>query len=234
MRLAIAILITALAGDLSVAAQTKAPAPQKTPAPRRAPTTKPQPKPLPKVTEPAMFTCPMLLGEGVRTQRSFCDVPIGRDAASGVVIPFPAHRGPVTLMFDLHNRHTYSEEQVKSNRAYSKYTATVGAMASDNTLFSRAVVQSEFRTATDLFDRVSGGSGPGGLKAVAPTGSETIILEIPEEEQSVSIVGEKLSVVRLDGTDNFIAPGRPIAVISNVMLEYSPGPPPKPTPARRK
>jgi hypothetical protein len=211
---------------MSVEAQTR----KTTPAPRRAPTT----KPLPKLTEPVMFACPMLLGEGVRTQRSFCDVPIGRDAASGVIIPLPPHRGPVTLIFDLHNRHTYSEEQVKSNRAYSKYTATVGAMASDNTLFSRAVVQSEFRTAADLFDRVSGGSGPGGLKAVAPTGSETVILEIPEEEQSVSIVGEKLSVVRVDGTDNFIAPGRPIALISNVMLEYSPAPPPKPTPARRK
>jgi len=230
MRLVLAILMTALVGQMVVTAQTTTRKPTTT---RRAPAPA---KPLPKVTEPGMFTCPMLLGEGVRTQRSFCDVPIGRDAASGVVIPFPAHRGPVTITFDLHNRHTYSEEQVKANRAYSKYTATVGAMASDNTLFSRAVVQSEFRTAADLFDRVSGGSGPGGLKAVAPTGSETIILEIPEEEQSVSIVGEKLSVVRLDGTDNFIAPGRPIAVISNVMLEYSPAPPPKPTPtpARRK
>ena len=227
MRVAIAILISALAVQISAAAQTRKTTPA--PAPRRAPTTKPAPKPLPKVTAPAMFTCPMVLGDGVRTQRSFCDVPIGRDAASGVMIPLPPHRGPVTLTFDLHNRHTYSEEQVKANRAYSKYTATVGAMAADNTLLSRAVVQSEFRTSADLFDRVSGGSGPGGLKAVAPTGSETVILEIPEEEQSVSIVGEKLSVVRIDGTDTFIATGRPIAMISNVMLEYSPAPPPKPT-----
>jgi hypothetical protein len=227
MRVAIAILISALAVQISAAAQTRKTTPA--PAPRRAPTAKPAPKPLPKVTAPAMFTCPMVLGDGVRTQRSFCDVPIGRDAASGVMIPLPPHRGPVTLTFDLHNRHTYSEEQVKANRAYSKYTATVGAMAADNTLLSRAVVQSEFRTSADLFDRVSGGSGPGGLKAVAPTGSETVILEIPEEEQSVSIVGEKLSVVRIDGTDTFIATGRPIAMISNVMLEYSPAPPPKPT-----
>jgi len=72
------------------------------------------------------------------------------------------------------------------------------------------------------------------LKAVAPTGSETIVLEIEESEQSVSIVGEKLSVIRADGTDLFTAPGRPIAVISNVTLEYHPAPPPKPTPARRK
>jgi len=229
MKVAIAILIAAVIGQLPIAAQAR----KTTPAPRRAPTTKPQPKPLPKVTEPAMFSCPMLLGEGVRTQRSFCDVPIGRDAASGVMIQLPPHRGPVTVTFDLHNRHTYSEEQVKSNRGYSKYTATVGAMTADNTLLSRAVVQSEFRNAGDLFDRVSGGSGPGGLKAVAPTGLETITLEIPEEEQSISIVGEKLSVVRIDGNDSFIAPGRPIAVISNVMLEYSPAPPPKPTPTAK-
>ena len=45
----------------------------------------------------------------------------------------------------------------------------------DNTLISRAVVQSEFRTAADLVDRVGGGAGPGGVKAVAPTGTESIV-----------------------------------------------------------
>jgi hypothetical protein len=214
MRFAAFILISALALQLPSSAQTG-----KTP-PRRAPAA----KPVPSVTQPAEFTCPMLLGQGVRTERTYCDVPIGRDAASGVVIPFPAHRGPVTVSFDLHNRHTYSEELVKANRGYSKYTATVGVMYSDTTLQTRAYVQSEFRTVADLVDRIQGGSGPGGLKAVAPTGTETIVVEIPEEEQSISIVGEKLAVVRVDGTDTFIAPGRPIAVISNVTLTYRPAP----------
>jgi hypothetical protein len=227
MRLVVAVLIASLAGQIPSFAQARKTAP---PAPRKAPTA----KPLPKVTEAAMFMCPMLLGQGIKTQLSFCDVPIGRDAASGVTIPFPPHKGPVTLTFDLHNRHTYSEELVKNNRAYARYTATVGVMALDTTLLARAVVQSEFRSAADLVDRVGGGSSPGGLKAVAPTGTETVVVEIPEAEQGVSIVGEKLSVIRFDGTDNFTAPGRPIAVISNVMLEYSPAPPPKPAPARRK
>ena len=44
------------------------------------------------------------------------------------------------------------------------------------------------------------------------------------------MLGEKLSVMRPDGVDNFTSPGRPIASISNVMLEYRPGPPPKKTP----
>lgn len=185
-------------------------------------------------TEPAVFDCPSLLGEGVATARSFCDVLIGRDPAAGIVITLPPHTGPVTLTFDLHNRHTYSEELIKANRAYRHYTATIGVLTADNTLLSRAVVQNEFRTAADLLDRVSGGAGPGGVKAVAPTGEEPISVVIPAEERSVSILGEKLAVVRPDAdrVDEFIVPGRPIAVISNVMLTYRPGPVRR-TPTRR-
>ena len=51
-----------------------------------------------------------------------------------------------TLTFDLHNRHTYSEEQVRANRAFARYTATIGVLTMDNTLISRAAVQNEFRT----------------------------------------------------------------------------------------
>ena len=175
-------------------------------------------------TEPAVFDCPSLLGEGVKTKRMFCDVLTGRDSSDGIIINLPPHTGALTLTFDLHNRHTYSEEQVKSNRAYRRYTATIGALTADNTLLARAVIQNEFRTAADLVDRVAGGAAPGGVKAVAPTGLEPIVITIPADQQSVSILGEKLSVDRLDGADNFTTPGRPVAVISNVMLEYRPAP----------
>jgi len=178
------------------------------------------------------MTCPSLLGVGVKTKLSFCEVNTGRDPANGIIVKFPPHRGPVTLTFNLHNRHLYSEEQVKAKRAFARYTATIGVLALDNTLISRAVVQSEFRTAADLFDRVGGGAG-GGVKAVAPTGSEPISVTIPEEEEAVSLLGEKLTVERLDDSNKFdtrtyMQPDRPIADISNVMIEYRPGPPPKP------
>ncbi len=202
---------------------------------RRAPARRPAAPAQPAVTrEPAVLQCPSLLGEGIQTKRSFCDVLTGRDPAGGIVIAIPPHTGPVTLTFDLHNRHTYSEELVKSRRAYRRYTATIGALTEDNTLLSRAIVQNEFRTEADLLDRVGGGAGPGGVKAVAPTGSETITITVPAEENSVSILGEKLHVIRPEGTDNFIAPGRPIAIISNVMLEYRPAPVRRTAPARRR
>ena len=64
-------------------------------------------------------------------------------------------------------------------------------------------------------------------KAVAPTGSEPITIAIPEAEAQVSLLGEKLAVDRIDGAASYTQAGRPIAVISNVSLEYKPGPPPR-------
>jgi len=202
---------------------------------RRAPARRaPAPAPAKPVVEPAVFECPSLLGEGIKTKRIFCDVLTGREPADGIIINLPPHSGPVTLSFDLHNRHTYSEEQIKANRGYRRYTATIGALTMNNDLLSRAVIQNEFRTAADLVDRVGGGAGPGGVKAVAPTGLEPIVITIPEDQDSVSILGEKLTVDRPDGNDVFTTPGRPVAVISNVMLEYRPPPPARrAAPARR-
>ena len=74
------------------------------------------------------MTCPASLGGGVTTKVMYYDVMTGRDPAAGITIKLPPHKGPVTLTFDLHNRHTYSEEQTKANRAYARYTATVGVL----------------------------------------------------------------------------------------------------------
>jgi hypothetical protein len=190
---------------------------------------RPAAAPAPVKVAPEM-TCPSPLGVGVSSKEMYCDVMTGRDPAAGIIVKLPPHKGPVTLTFDLHNRHTYSEEQTKANRAYARYTATIGVLTMDNTLISRAVVQNEFRKATDLIERIGGGAGPGGVKAVAPTGTEPITITIPEPEQAVSILGEKLTVDRIDGSATYSSPGRPIAVISNVMIEYRPAPP---KPARK-
>ena len=208
----------------SVSAQTR-----RTTAPKRVAAIPP------KLEAPTM-TCPTPLGNGVNTKRSFCDVFTGRDPATGIVVAFPAHVGDVTLTFDLHNRHTYSDEQMKDKRAaFARYTAVIGVLTADNTLVSRAVVQSEFRTARDLVDRVSGGAGPAGVKAVAPTGTEAITMVVPESEQQISILGEKLIVERADGSATYTTEGRPIAIVSNVMIEYRPAPPaPAPKPPAPK
>ena len=178
------------------------------------------------------MTCPSPLGPGVTSKLSYCDVLAGRDPSGGILITLPPHRGPVTLTLDLHNRQTYSEEQVKANRAFSQYTAVIGVLTMDNTLINRAAVQSEFRNTNDLVERIGGGAGPGGLKAVAPTGKQAVTIKIGEAEDQVSILGEKLTVTRPDGSATYSTAGRPIAVISNVRITYTPAPPKRPA-ARR-
>jgi hypothetical protein len=150
-----------------------------------------------------------------------------RTPAEGVLIKLPPRRGDLTLTFNLHNRHTYSEEQVKANRAFARYTAAIGVLTMDNTLISRAAIQSEFRNAADLVERIGGGAGPGGIKAVAPTGTEAIRIVIPQAEEQVSVLGERLVVETTDGTATYSEPGRPIAAISDVAIEYRPAPPPR-------
>lgn len=231
MRVMLAFLCASLMMTPSLDAQTRKSTPKKAPAKvtRKVPVS-------PIVSRiQADWRCPSELGQGVATGRRFCDVLTGRDPKDGILVTVPPHRGPVKMMFELHNRHTYSAELIKQKLAYRKYTATIGVLSMDNTLVDRAIVQSEFRTEKDLFDRISGGAGPGGVKAVAPIGNEFITIELPDTVvDQVAVLGEKLSVVRPDGTDNFTAAGRPIATISNVMLEFTPGPAPKKAPVKKQ
>jgi hypothetical protein len=181
------------------------------------------PAPKTKTITPDL-TCPSVLGVGQKSGERFCDVVTSRDASTGILIDIPAHRGDAILSFDLHNRQLYSEAQVKARKAYARYTATVVIATLDGTILDRGLVRSEFRTEADIVDWIGGGAGPRGVKAVAPTGTERIIVTIPQKITKVSIVGEKLEVQRLDGTFTYSDNGRPIAAISHVSVEYRPAP----------
>lgn len=214
--LALLVAVPLVPAFVALDAQTRS---TRKPPQTKSSTKKPPPAPVMTQAVPAL-TCPSTLGPGLRTKHLFCDVLIGRNPQDGLVIKMPPRRGAARLLFDLHNRHTYSEQETKAGRAYTQYTATIGVLTMDGSLLTRAVVQSEFRKPADLVDRVGGGAGPSGLKAVAPVGSEPIVVEIPQEITEVSLLGEHLAMVRLDGNDTFITPGRPIALVSNVRVEY--------------
>lgn len=201
--LSLACLAIALTADLSAQRRTT----------RKPPAMK---------TEPAKVQCRESLGAGVRTKASYCFVLAGRDPAEGVVITIPSHSGPATLLFDLHNRHTYSEEDVKAGRGYASYTAVIGVLTMKGELLGRGAVTSEFRTVTDLHERIGGGAGPGGVKAVAPIGAETVMTTIPAGVTQVSLLGEILDSLTAIGRES-ASPGRPVAIVSNVRVEYRPG-----------
>ena len=216
MRMLTALVLGVLvfAADAAVAQTAKRP-----PTRSSKPAPKPAAKPVPPRVEPAKVTCPESLGTGVKTGTQYCFVLDGRDPAQGVLVAIPPHTGEAILHFALHNRHTYSEEQMKAGRGFARYTAVIGALTLKGDLIDRAAVQTEFRSARDIHERIAG--GPGGVKAVAPVGMEEISITIPAGIDQVSLLGEVLDASTPAGREA-AAPGRPVAVVSNVTVEYRP------------
>lgn len=169
--------------------------------------------------EPAEVECPSELGVGVDSDRTYCDVQIGDEIADGIIVRIPPHRGPATVTFTLHGRHTYSEDEVARGRGYARYLATA-AVASAEEVLARPVVLAEFHGAPDLVDRVRGGAGPGGVKAVAPVGAERIRVIVPSDVTEIHIVGLELEVRRFDGEETETERGRAIALVSGVHVDY--------------
>lgn len=195
---------------------------QRKPPARRTPAKTAKPVPLQTAT-PAV-KCPSLVGMGVKTVRSFCDVPAGNDPAQGILVTLPPHTGNGTLTFDLHARHVYSEDEIKRGKAYARYRAGIAVATMKADVLTRAGVEAEFRTAADLFDRIGGGAGPGSLKAVAPAGREQVIVTVPANVDQVSLVGETLDALTPAGRETAVMAGRPVAIVSNILFEFRPAP----------
>jgi hypothetical protein len=221
------VLMLALGGPSALQAvpPTTTQRPTAKPAPR--PTAKPPARPGTRAAavaprqEAATITCPESLGTGVRTGVEYCFVLAGLDPSGGVLVTLPPRTGDATLRFDLHNRHTYSEEQMKAGRGFASYTAVIGILTLDGELLDRAAIRTEFRTAADVHERITGGAGPGGVKAVAPVGVEPVAVTIPAGIDRVSLLGEVLDATTAAGRE-MAAPGRPVAIVSNVTVEYRP------------
>lgn len=189
-------------------------------AQRRRPAAKRKPPPPPPLqVAAAQLQCPEPLGTGVRTGASYCFVLAGGDPAQGAIVTIPPHTGTAALTFNLHNRHTYSEEEMRTGRTFAKYNAVIAALTLKGVLLGRGAVQTEFRSAKDLFERIKGGAGPGGVKAVAPLGNEFVRIEIPQDVNEVSLLGELFEGMTALGRET-TSPGRPVAVVSNVQVEF--------------
>ncbi len=170
----------------------------------------------------AESTCAAELGMGVKSQRPFCDVLIGASPDESVGIAIPAYSGTATLLFDLHNRFTVPAIMVPGPLTFARHEALVSVIHPTGEVIGRAAVEREFRALPDLFDQIGGGSNPGGVKAVAPGPAEPIRVTVPGGLKAVGIVGTRLTVQTRAGQEVFDTPGRPVAIVSNVRVQYRP------------
>jgi hypothetical protein len=166
--------------------------------------------------------CAAPLGAGLKTKRTFCDVLIATAPAESVTIQVPPHTGSPILRFELHNRFTVPPILVPGALTFARHEAVVSVVRPTGTVIAQAAVVREFRGVGDLFDQIAGGANPGGVKAVAPGQGEPVRVTIPTGLTSVGIVGARLAVMMRTNQEVFDTPGRPVAIISNVRLEYRP------------
>ena len=168
------------------------------------------------------LSCAADLGLGVKSKRQFCDVMIAATGSGSVSVKIPPRTGPATVMFDLHNRFTVMAGVVDPGQAFVKYAALAAVVRPNGQVIGRAAVLQEYRTAQDLFDRIGGGGRPTGLKAVAPGQPQAVKVVVPAGVDTVGIVGVRLEATTRDGSAVYENAARPIAIVSNLRVEYIP------------
>jgi hypothetical protein len=169
------------------------------------------------------MTCAEDLGFGVASKRHFCDVVVASVAADSVSVPIPPHTGTATLMFDLHNRFTVPAGQLEPSQAFTRHTAVVAIIRQTGEVIDRGAVSRDYRTPADLFDRIAGSGRSAAPKADAPGAPQPIKVTIPAGLTTIGIVGTRLEEWRaVSGRGAYDEPGRAIAIVSNVRVEYTP------------
>jgi hypothetical protein len=167
--------------------------------------------------------CPSSLGRGVKSKRLFCDILATADPAKGNSLRIPPHTGGTTLRFDLHNRFAVAGKDLPFARALAVVAVLNGnaPAGSATAQIDRAAVEGELHRELDLFDRIIG-TGPGGTKTIAPGRAQPVTIKVPAAVTSISVVGVQVQLTTRDGSEVFSSPGRPIAIVSNLRLEYTP------------
>ena len=173
--------------------------------------------PAPKTSTAA--TCVSEVGAGVSTKRRFCDVVIAKKGVDSVVIPIPAHRGTSTLKFDLHNRFTVPASNQAA--AFARHVAVIAIISQAGDVIERATVTAEFRKPADLFDLIAGAT-PAAVKAIGPGKAESYTITVPANVTSVGLIGLWLDATTARGRELFDTPGRPVALVSGIKVEYTP------------
>ena len=163
--------------------------------------------------------CASDLGPGLKTQRRFCDVLIATTAGESVSMRIPPRTGDATLQFDLHNRFVVPATADLA-QAFTRHTAVVSVIRPTGEVIDRAAVSRDYRTLADLFDRLSGGRGAP-PKSIAPGQALGIRVTVPPGIASIGIVGTRLEEWRANSRGTWDSPGRPIAIVSNLRIEYT-------------
>jgi hypothetical protein len=157
----------------------------------------------------------LLMGKGATTGTEYWDVIITRQPSSGVLIKLPYTRKGGKFTFDLHHRLAITDDfglpaqvttviEILSGGTNSHGAYTIVDTINQGDKFDENIV----KTSTADIDRF-----------VTPMSRKTITLSTLAGPQSISIVGQTLTITRGATTTRIDTPGTRIAAVSNFKFE---------------
>jgi hypothetical protein len=157
----------------------------------------------------------LMMGTGETTRSEYWDVVITRQPTAGVLLKLPYTRKGGKLSFDLHHRVAMSDDfgapaeittvvEVLSGGTNSLGVYAISDLVKSGDRFEESIV----RVSNAEIDRY-----------VTPLSRKTITMDIRPGPQSISIVGQTLTITRGAATTRIDTPGTRIATVSNFKFE---------------
>jgi hypothetical protein len=153
----------------------------------------------------------LLMGHGVTTGRPYYDVVITRQPTAGVFIKLPYTKKGGKFSFDLHHRIAMTDDFGTP----AEVTTSIVVLSGGTTSIGHYTMVDEIKPGDKFEEPIQKTSSAEIDKYVTPMSRKTISFDIRPGPQSLSIVGEMLSITRGKTTTNIDTPGTRIAVVSN-------------------
>jgi hypothetical protein len=157
----------------------------------------------------------LLMGKGDKSGVEYWDIVITRQPTDGILIKLPYTRKGGKFSFDLHHRIAMTE-----NFGQPAEVTTVVEILSGGTTSLGVFTLSDMVQPTDRFDegivKVSQAEID---RFVTPLSRRTITMETRPGPQSISIVGQTVTITRGVTSTRIDTPGTRIAVASNFKFE---------------
>jgi hypothetical protein len=164
----------------------------------------------------------LLMGKGETTGRDYYDVVITRQPNAGVLIKLPYTKKGGTFSFDLHHRITVTNDFGLP----AELTTIVEALSGGTTSIGVYTISNKVEPGDKFDEPIVKSSSAEIDKYVTPLFRKTITMDIRPGPQSLSIVGQMMSISRGTTTTRIDTPGTRIATVSNFKFqEFSAGTP---------
>src|SRR5262245_29448401 len=160
----------------------------------------------------------LLMGTGDTSRQSYYDVVITRDPTAGVLIKLPYTKKGGKFTFDLHHRIAMSDDFGQP----ADVTTVVEILSGGTTSVGVYTIADKINPGDKFEETIKKASSAEIDKYVTPLSKKTITLDIRPGPQSISIVGQMLSISRGTTTTRIDAPGTRIAVVSNFKFQETP------------